>query len=763
MPQTVPLDDPSLYLNRELSWLQFNRRVLDEARDPSVPLLERLKFLAIFAANLDEFFMVRVGGLQQKVEAGITRGSGGDKLSPTDQLARIGDAVRELVAEQYRCLSDEVLPALAANGIAVRADKDLSDADRRHLRDLFRAHIFPVLTPLAVDPGHPFPHLLNKSLNLAVVLYRPGDPDPLYAVVQVPGVLPRMVLLPGGVRGEGLGVSEDKKEGADAATGSVSSSLTPNPSPLTPPASPLTPPEAAFAPLETAIRLHLADLFPGMEVRHAVGFRVTRDNEFEIDDEVDDLMRAIEENLKQRRRGQAVRLEVEADAPADVEQFLAAALDLLPADVTRCPGMLDLTGLFQIHALPDHIRLRDPVHVPVTVKEFAQAANPWAAIRGKDILAHHPYESFKCVVDFIEAAADDDRVLALKQTLYRTSSDSPIIRALGRAADRGKQVTAVIELKARLDEERNLLWAKELEKAGVHVVFGFVGLKTHCKVAMVVRRDEDNVLRRYVHLGTGNYNPQTARIYTDLGFFTTNPDFADDVTLLFNYLTGYAELPQWRKLVVAPSRMLAFMVERIDREAALARAGRPGRVVAKVNGLLEPQIVQALYRASQAGAKIELVCRGVCALRPGLPGVSENIRVTSVIDRFLEHSRIFLFDNDGTPDVYIGSADWMDRNLSRRVEVVFPVEQADLKARLIDEILALSLADNVKARELQPDGTYKRVVPADGQPALRSQQRFLDLAAEGERRLAGPPPAAPAPPAEPVVRVARRGRGRKGA
>jgi polyphosphate kinase len=363
------------------------------------------------------------------------------------------------------------------------------------------------------------------------------------------------------------------------------------------------------------------------------------------------------------------------------------------------------------------------------VAEFVQASNPWTAIRARDVLVHHPYESFAPVVDFIEAAADDERVLAIKQTLYRTSSDSPVVHALQRAADNGKQVTAVIELKARLDEERNILWARELEKAGVHVVFGFVGLKTHCKVALVVRREDDGI-RRYVHLATGNYNPQTARIYTDLGFFTCNPDFCEDASALFNYLTGYGELPQWRKLVVAPSRMQGFMIEKLEREAALQRDGGEGRVIAKINGLLEPAVVQALYRASQAGVRIDMICRGVCALRPGLPGISENIRVISIVDRFLEHSRIFYFGNGGDAEVYIGSADWMDRNLSRRVEVVFPIEQPDLKHRLIEEILATSLNDNVKARELLPDGSYQRVKPQPGQPRVRSQDKFLEMAVQ---------------------------------
>ncbi len=713
-----PLDDPSLYLNRELSWLAFNRRVLEEAEDPTVPLLERIKFLAIVASNLDEFYMVRVGGLRQKVEAGMNHGSGGDRMPPAEVLARIADTVRDHTAAQYRCLAG-LLPTLADRGVVIRRERDLTPEHRKTLRKLFQDDFFPVLTPLAVDPGHPFPHLLNKSLNLAVLLRRPGDDSPLMAVVQVPGALSRLVQL-----------------------------AAPDGGPT------------AFLPLETVIRLHLGDLFPGMELLGTAAFRVTRDSEFELDEDVDDIMRAIEENVKQRRRGEAVRLEVEADAPPEVEQFLTQSLDLTPQDITRCPGLLDLTGLFQVYGLPGFAELRDPPMVPVAVKEFVLAASPWAAIRAKDILAHHPYESFKHVTDFIEAAADDDRVLAIKQTLYRTSSDSPIVRALQRAADRGKQVTAVIELKARLDEERNILWAKALEKSGVHVVYGFVGLKTHCKVALVVRRDEDNALRRYVHLGTGNYNPTTARIYTDIGFFTARPAFANDVTLLFNHLTGYAELPQYKKLVVAPSRLLPMTVEKIDRETANMKAGKPARVRAKLNGLLEPMVVQALYRASQAGVPVDLVCRGVCALRPGVPGVSETIRVTSVVDRFLEHSRIFYFENAGDPEVYIGSADWMDRNLVRRVEVVFPIEQADLKARLIDEIISLSEADTVKARQLQADGSYERVMPAAGEAPLRSQQRFLDLAAESERRQAAPQPEPPSATAAPkIVRRARAKRG----
>jgi polyphosphate kinase len=703
--EPVPaLDDPALYFNRELSWLAFNGRVLEEAQDPSVPLLERLKFLAIFESNLDEFFMVRVGGLQQKVQAGIAFGSGADRMPVTQQLEQIGQAVRRMTDECYRCLMQDVLPALEREGIVLRGLKDLTEEDRRHLDAVFRQQVFPVLTPLAIDPGHPFPHLLNKSLNLAVMLQRPGHAEKLFAVVQVPAVLPRFVALPAPPGG----------------------------------------PRHVFTPLERVIRIHLPELFPGMTIEHATAFRVTRNSDFEIDDdEVEDLLKTIEEEIRKRRRGAAVRLQVEADAPAELEQFLMTALDLDPADVIRNPGLLDLTGLFQIHGLPGYPHLRDPQFVPQPIPEFAQAANVWSAIRTRDILVHHPYESFGHVLDFIETAANDERVLAIKQTLYRTSSDSPIVRALQRAADNGKQVTAVIELKARLDEERNIVWARELEKAGVHVVFGFVGLKTHCKVALVVRREEDGGIRRYVHLATGNYNPQTARIYTDLGYFTCNPDFCEDASALFNYLTGYCELPQWRKLIVAPSRMQAFMIEKIDQETANQKAGKEGQIIAKVNGILEPVIVQALYRASQAGVRIDLICRGICALRPGLPGVSETVRVISIVDRFLEHSRVFYFGNGGDPQVYVGSADWMDRNLSRRVEVVFPIEGPELKQRLIQEVLATSLADNAKARQLLPDGSWRRLEPGSVQVRTRSQERFLQIASQNAaRRLTEvqPPP-----------------------
>lgn len=698
-PTGPALDDPALYINRELSWLAFNRRVLEEGLDTSVPLLERIKFLAIFASNLDEFFMVRVGGLQQKVDAGINVGSGADRMPPREQLAAISRTVRDLFQTGYQCLREQLLPALEKEGIFLRIHKDGPDKQKDALSAYFRRDIFPVLTPLAIDQVHPFPHLLNKSLNLAVLLKRPRETEKLLAVVQVPAVLPRFVA-------------------QKTDSGHV------------------------LIPLETVIRSHLPELFPGMEIEHASVFRVTRNSEYEIDDdEVEDLLEAIEEEVRKRRRGFAVRLEIEANAHPVISQYLMQALDIEQDDVYSFDDLIDLTGLFQVHALPGYPQLRDPPFLPQPVTDFPAAPTVFAAIRAHDILVHHPYESFSHVVDFIETAAKDDRVLAIKQTLYRTSSDSPIVKALQLAADNGKQVTAVIELKARLDEERNIQWARELEKAGVHVVFGFVGLKTHCKVALVVRREEEGI-RRYVHMATGNYNPQTARVYTDLGFFTCNNDFADDASALFNYLTGYSELPQWRKIVVAPSRMQTFMIERIQQEIANAQAGRLGRIIAKINGLLEPAIVQALYRASQAGVKIDLICRGICALRPKVPGISDNIKVLSIVDRFLEHSRIFYFHNNGDAQVYVGSADWMDRNLSRRVEVAFPVEHTELKNRLVHEILAITLADNTKARELLPDGTYRKVQRAADQPPVRSQERFLDIAIQNAQRrpIEMPPP-----------------------
>jgi polyphosphate kinase len=480
-----------------------------------------------------------------------------------------------------------------------------------------------------------------------------------------------------------------------------------------------------------------------MEIVDSYIFRISRDSDLELDDhdEVEDLVTAIERSIRERRRGAATRLEIEATAPRDLIDYLTDALDLHPNDVYTAPGPLDLRGLMELYDLKGYERLRYPEFVPRIDPVITRSRTLFQAIREGDILLHHPYDSFKPVVDFINAAADDPQVLAVKQTLYRTSSDSPIIRALQRAADRGKQVTALVELQARLDEEKNLAWARLLERAGVHVVYGFVGLKTHCKVALVVRRDEDGI-RRYVHLATGNYNPSTARSYTDLGIFTCRDDFSEDVSALFNYLTGYSELPVWKQLVVAPSRLIGFLKEKIAREAEL---GPGGRIVAKLNALLEPSVIQALYEASRRGVRIDLLCRGICALRPGIPGLSETIQVRSVVDRFLEHSRIYCFGNNGDPEVFISSADWMDRNLLRRIEVLFPIVDPGIRRHVID-ILRVVLADNVKARRLNPDGTWTRITPGPDEPRLRSQQYFLDMALAEEGRLQLDPPLASMPP-----------------
>lgn len=688
------LNDPALYINRELSWLAFNRRVLAEAQDPTNPLLERLKFIAIFSANLDEFFMVRVANLKQKVATGITTGSGGDRLLPRQQLDQISKVAHELVADAYRCLRKEILPPLAEHGIQILRRRELTEQEQSYIDELFIREIFPVLTPLGIDPSHPFPHLLNNSLNLAIRLRKPKQVPVHLALVQVPSVLRRFVLLP-------------EREGHQ------------------------------FLALEIVIRRYLQKLFPGMDVLDCHVFRITRDSDFDLDDyeEIKDLIEVIEQQIRERRRGAATRLEIEEGAPIELIDYLRDALDLEEQDVYEVPSPLDLRGLFEICELRGYEALRDVDFVPRALPAIKRATNLWNAIREGDILLHHPYDSFKPVVDFIQGAADDPQVLAIKQTLYRTSSDSPIIRALQQAADHGKQVTALVELQARLDEERNIAWARELEKAGVHVVYGFVGLKTHCKVALVVRRDEDRI-RRYVHLSTGNYNPQTARVYTDLGLFTCDDEFADDASALFNYLTGFSDLPTWKKLILAPSGLKNWLIENIDAEASL---GKRGRVVAKVNAILEPEIIRALFRASRAGVSIDLICRGICGLRPGLAGVSENIRVISIVDRFLEHSRIFYFGNEGKPKVYVGSADWMDRNLIRRIEVLFPIEAPELRGRVI-QILSVSLADNVKARSLAADGTWHRVASRSDAIRIRSQQYFLDFSVAEETKSPLIPP-----------------------
>jgi len=711
MPDRVPpAFPPDHYLNRELSWLEFNARVLEEAADPSNPWLERLKFLAIFSSNLDEFFEIRVAGLQQQVYAGVEpQDYGADGMAPAEQLAAIDRRARELVAEQYRILNDEVLPGLAAGGVErVRLD-DLTEAERRHVDTLFRASIAPVLTPLAIDPGHPFPHVHNKSLNIALVIERRNGGAKArrhFAVVEVPAVLDRVVIV--STHGEG---------------------------------------RVRFVLLEDIIARHLGELFGGLRVVSHTVFRVTRNTDLTIEEEdAEDLLEMIEESLRQRRRSDPVRLEISADAEEGFVEMLTEAHDLEARDVYRVPGPIDLTALMTLHRLDGFPALKDEPLVPRVAPPFAQGRDVFDVIRSQDVLVHLPYESFGCVVDFIERAADDPQVLAIKQTLYRTSGASPIISALARAAQNGKQVTAVVELKARMDEQNNITWARTLEQAGVHVVYGIVGLKTHCKAALVVRREGDGI-RRYVHLSTGNYNPTTARVYTDLGLFTANLDMGEDASALFNLLTGYAEGYRWKKLMVAPVGMREQIIGLIEREERNARQGRAARIIVKMNALVEPSVIDALYRASQAGVAIELVVRGICCLRPGLPGVSETIRVTSIVDKYLEHSRISYFENGGNPEVFLASADWMPRNFWRRIETLFPIEDASLQARIVGDILQPILHDTAKVRELLPDGTYRRRTPGDGEAPLRSQVALQNLAREAARESTDV-----RPPFVPIVR-----------
>jgi polyphosphate kinase len=685
---------PEHYLNRELSWLEFNARVLEEAADPTNPCLERIKFLSIVSSNLDEFFEIRVAGLQEQLYAGLEpQDFAADGLAPAEQLARIDQRVHHLVGEQYRLLHEELRGELKQSGISWVRLAELSPTERAYVDRLFASDIYPVLTPLAIDPGHPFPHVHNKSLNIALLVERKhaNQLQELFAVVQVPAVLDRVVILPG------------------------------------------PPDQVRFVLLEDVIAAHLGTLFGGFRVLGHTVFRVTRNTDLAIDeDEAEDLLQTIEENLRQRMHGDAVRLEIEDAADQRFVQMLVGALDLHARDVYRVQGPVDLTVLMALHRLEGFRNLKDEPLTPGMPPAFASGADVFDLIRAQDVLVHHPFESFTCVVNFIERAADDPQVLAIKQTLYRTSGGSPIIRALERAAQNGKQVTALVELKARFDEENNIVWARSLEHAGVHVVYGVVGLKTHCKASLVVRREAEGI-RRYVHLSTGNYNPTTARVYTDLGLFTARPEFGEDTSELFNLLTGYSQGRRWRKFLVAPIGLREQLVELIDREGQHAESGRPARIIVKMNALVEQTVIDALYRAARAGVQIDLIIRGTCCLRPGIPGLSENIRVISIVDRFLEHSRIFYFENAGDSEVFLGSADWMPRNFFRRIEVMFPVEEPHLKSRLTAELLPVVLNDNIKARLLQADGSYKRVVPGEGQEPLRSQTVFMAAARDSAR------------------------------
>ena len=676
-----PFDDPALYVNRELSWLEFNQRVLEEAKDAKNPLLERLKFLCIVASNLDEFFEVRVAGLKQQRQSNVSA-PGPDAMSPSEQLAAISARVRQMVDDQYRLWNEELVPLLEQNHVFFLPYDELTKEEKQYYTKYFEKSVYPVLTPLAVDPVHPFPQLLNKSLNVAVEL-EGAELNTNLAVVQVPRILPRLLPYKAGEKGT-----------------------------------------YRYIFIGNLIQAHVGSLFHGVNVKGAYQFRVTRNSDLYLDEEETvNLLKAIELELRKRNRGNAVRLEVQEDCPPHIAEQLLQTFSLTDDDLYRVDGPINFPRLMPVISEVDRPDLKFRPFVPAIVS-LGDHEDIFAQIRRKPILIHHPYESFQTVLDFIEQAAEDPNVLAIKQTLYRTSGDSAIVASLAEAAESGKQVTVVIELKARFDEAANIKWARTLQEAGVHVVYGIVGLKTHAKLALVVRREEDGI-RRYAHLGTGNYHPSTAKLYTDLGLLTCDPDLTNDSAELFNWLTGVSVFPELKKIKAAPKALHDFVISTIDREAEFARNGKPASIFAKVNSLVDPEVIEALYRASQAGVKIRLIIRGVCCLRSKIPGVSDNITVRSVVGRFLEHSRIFRFESGGHPEIYLASADWMARNFFRRVETCFPIEDPDLRAQ-IDWILETYWRDNVRAREQGLGPTYAR--PAADGDRVDSQGVFLESA-----------------------------------
>jgi polyphosphate kinase len=693
------MDDREFFINRELGWLEFNARVLEEAQDPALPLLERLKFLAIFSGNLDEFFMVRVAGLNNREPDEISSPEANDGAATKEVLDAISRRVHELTAEQYRILREEVLPGLSKAGLKLLSGSEIPAAQAAELETYFQQKVMPVLTPMAIDPAHPFPHIQNRFLYLGIFLKsktrgKVRAPETFLAIIPVPPILPRFVPV---VSGEG---------------------------------------QDQFVLLEELIGSHLGQIFQGFAIQEHTIFRLTRDQDFELSDQdSEDLLKQIQSELSKRKRGAAVRLEIGRGVSEALSRALTGWFELDADDVYPIDGPLNLASFWAWWNLPGYAGLRDEPYAPQPPKRVQKhKGDLFTLIRQGDLLLHHPYEGFETVVDFVEQAAKDPDVLAIKQTLYRTGRNSPIVAALAHAAERDKQVTALVELKARFDEEANIEWARQLERVGAHVVYGLVGLKTHCKVTLVVRNDPDRI-RRYMHLGTGNYNPATAKMYSDLGLMTCDDRIGEEVALLFNMMTGYSLPPKWQKLAVAPHGLREWIIERVEREIAHRQAGRDARVIAKMNALVDGAVIRALYRASQAGVPVELVVRGICCLRPGIPGVSDTIRVRSIVGRYLEHSRIFYFANGGNPEVHLGSADWMPRNFDRRVEVVFPVEDRALKQRLVDEILAVTLLDDAKARVLRRDGTYARVGGS-----LSSQAVFQELARGSDRTFQLPSP-----------------------
>ncbi|MCE1190009.1 MAG: polyphosphate kinase 1 [Ignavibacteria bacterium] len=680
---------PQNFINRELSWIEFNRRVLEEALNPDLPLLEKVKFVSIFSSNLDEFYMIRVAGLKELITAGFSEPSI-DGLTPIQQLAQIEQKLLPMLEECIDLWKNHIVPELATNNVYICQYPDLSPEEQESLNQYFKKEIFPVLTPLAFDPGRPFPYISNLSLSLAIQIRSPKGEDH-FARVKVPTSLPRLL-----------------RFDTIIADGSEKSANRP----------------IKYIWLGDLIIANLHLLFPRMEIKEAHRFRITRDTDIEIqEDEADDLLTVIEENIRQRKFGNVVRLEVEKSMPEFMINTLIENLEITREDVHIIDGPLGLSNVISIYSLPLH-QLKEKPFIPIIPKIFDNADDLFSLIRERDVLLHHPYDSFSPVIDFIKQAAQDPDVLAIKQTLYRVGPNSPVVKYLIEAAERGKQVAVLVELKARFDEENNIFWARELEKVGAHVVYGLVGLKTHCKMTLVVRRELDG-LRRYVHLSTGNYNATTAKIYTDMGLFTSNDEICEDVSNIFNFLTGYSKQTDFNKLFVAPINLREQICELIHREIRNVNEGKPGKIFMKLNALIDPMIISLLYEASSVGVQIDLLIRGICSLVAGKEGLSENIRVTSIVGRYLEHSRILYFYNNGAEDVFLSSADMMQRNLDRRVEVAFPVLEADFKQQIINKVIKIFLADNEKARSLNTDFTYTIKHPDEGNKQVNSQEWFM--------------------------------------
>lgn len=690
----LDLASPSLYINRELSLLEFQRRVLEEARDEAAPLLERVKFLAIFGSNMDEFFMVRVSGIRKQVEAGVTKLSE-DGLTPREELAAIRKSAQELLQDAQQCFHRKLMPKLEKEGIHVLEYAKLSKSQKERVDKYFTDVIYPVLTPLALDPGHPFPHISNLSLNLAIVI-RDKKGNEKFARLKIPDTLPRLIPI-------------KRSSGSARKDGTI-------------------PYHHYFVWLDQVIAANLDGLFPGLEVVAAHPFRIVRDADIEIQElEADDLLETMQQNIRKRKFGSVVQVAVYPAMPDEMRDLLIENLEITRNDVYSLTHPLGLASLWQLYNSVERHDLKYPTYIqriPKPLRNLDDTNNIFDVIRNENILLHHPYESFMPVVDFLHAAARDPHVLAIKQTVYRVGANAPVVEALLEAAERGKQVAVLVELKARFDEESNIGWARALEQAGVHVVYGLVGLKTHCKVTMVVRKEGEGI-RRYLHLATGNYNAVTSRIYEDLGMFTCDEAMGSDATDLFNYLTGYSTKKSYKKLLVAPVNLREQMEKLILREIEHAKAGNKARIIFKMNSLVDMDMMQLLYRASQAGVKIDLLIRGMCCLRPGIKGVSENIRVISIVGRYLEHSRIYYFYNNGSDEIYMGSADLMPRNLNHRVEVVFPVETKPQVKFLHDKILEAYLKDNTRARILKPDGLYERAKPENDAPPFDVQSHLM--------------------------------------